>query len=508
MLSNRHGDRVARRLALSVSALTVAGLTLACGGDGPTAPKKVDSAVRIVAGAGVTDTILSAPVQAVVVEVRDTLGKPVEGTVVRFEAARSTVANRPYETPLYVCTLQQSSCGSTFTYDTTDANGRAMAVVRLGTIAGPTALAIKVPEFGLLDSAMFTVLPGAVTGIGFSVPDTTMSVGAQYTLQGRLLDRYGNAVAGTPTYSSGSSNVTITSAGLVTAVSTGRGTLNATSGSVTAQAHVSVVPVGALVASAYDGVYVVNLDGTGRRRVVARSSSYGAGLVPAWSPDGTKIVFHAPQPSSGQNMVYVADATATDASGTALLDASVSSGSWARYSQDGAYVYFSGRPAGSCCSYSLYRVRTDGTLTEQISPYSDNTIDWRSAPSPDGRKLAYVSNRTGRTTIRIFDIATGTVEGPDVPGQTPRWSPDGSQIAYVDEHGGALHLMQADGTGSHVLTAGSTSYAEAFDWSSDGKWIIANYNYGALVLVSTTTGEALPLTSAGLAGLSQPSWKP
>jgi dipeptidyl aminopeptidase/acylaminoacyl peptidase len=54
--------------------------------------------------------------------------------------------------------------------------------------------------------------------------------------------------------------------------------------------------------------------------------------------------------------------------------------------------------------------------------------------SPDGSKLAFVSNRTGHAFIGIYDLSTKTISYPDASTNSdtdPVWSPDGKYLAYI-----------------------------------------------------------------------------
>jgi len=60
--------------------------------------------LRLLYGDGASDTVLSKPGQALVIEVRGENGSPVQGTVVRFEALPIDSAN-PYSPGVYVAPL-------------------------------------------------------------------------------------------------------------------------------------------------------------------------------------------------------------------------------------------------------------------------------------------------------------------------------------------------------------------------------------------------------------------
>ncbi|HWO64097.1 MAG TPA: DPP IV N-terminal domain-containing protein, partial [Umezawaea sp.] len=94
--------------------------------------------------------------------------------------------------------------------------------------------------------------------------------------------------------------------------------------------------------------------------------------------------------------------------------------------------------------------------------------DWH----PDGTALVYASDRGGTAALWRHDLATGEqTRLTNLPGAqiTPRWSPDGSRIAYQDADGATWVYDLAAGTASRLLPA--LFQPGRPTWSADGKTI-------------------------------------
>jgi dipeptidyl aminopeptidase/acylaminoacyl peptidase len=110
-------------------------------------------------------------------------------------------------------------------------------------------------------------------------------------------------------------------------------------------------------------------------------------------------------------------------------------------------------------------------------------IEWASDPeiSPDGRTIAYVRQSNdamtdkARPTIWLIDVATGQ-QRPLIAGSgsyfSPRWSPDGSRLAYVAAEGGSPQLyVRWMGNGESARITGLPNSPSSLAWSPDGRRI-------------------------------------
>jgi dipeptidyl aminopeptidase/acylaminoacyl peptidase len=146
--------------------------------------------------------------------------------------------------------------------------------------------------------------------------------------------------------------------------------------------------------------------------------------------------------------------------------------------------------------------------------------------APDGRRIAFASDRGDHAFVGIYDLAGGRVRylSPSIDRDaTPRWSPDGRRIAFVRSYGSAgggpsagatpmapWGIWVADpetGVGSEVWHAPATPDGAfpgmagewALMWSADDRLVFAAELGGWLGLyaVSPQGGEAVRLTPAG-----------
>ena len=237
------------------------------------------------------------------------------------------------------------------------------------------------------------------------------------------------------------------------------------------QGSSAVLVYASLVGDAGD-IFTVRADGTDPRQL---TSGPGAKSTPSFSPDGTRIAYR--EWRDGNDMIIVMDAGGGNRKVLATNSSSASyctRGSLA-WSPDGSSLIF--RVSSACDSrFDLYVVPTDGTApaTRLLAPGMDSAhATW----SPDGTKIAVVgADPSGGLGVYVVDVGPGGAHsgglmprrigkaGGDLANSGPAaWSPKGTDLTFTSDTGDVV-VVGADGSGLRVLAAKGSSPR----WSPDG----------------------------------------
>lgn len=116
-----------------------------------------------------------------------------------------------------------------------------------------------------------------------------------------------------------------------------------------------------------------------------------------------------------------------------------------------------------------------------------------------------------RDMNRPLDVPIASTDADE---RAPTWSPDGTQLAYLEIRGGVQTLWVMDANGHHrhvlIITASGDPATAALAWSPRGDRIAFTALVGgrqAIFLAETATGAQRQLTATG-SSASSPAWSP
>ena len=252
----------------------------------------------------------------------------------------------------------------------------------------------------------------------------------------------------------------------------------------------------------------------------------------ATSPGKNGRIAYDVQDGAGRWQLWVAN---SDLSGGKKLTHGRLDGGWPAWSPDGKKIAFDSdrtdhTPNDADHVNDVFVMKADGSGVMKLTDSKGESGD--PAWSPTGTLLALDADRGNRKELRAIYVihANGrggfrrvTKPAQSLSDYSPRFSPDGTKLAFLRARGtaesapAALFTVHIDGSRLHRLTPYSL-HVDQSDWSPDGKRIVfeayphgrGNGAYGDIFVIDATGGRPVNLTRnpVGLAGSIDPVWSP
>jgi len=257
-------------------------------------------------------------------------------------------------------------------------------------------------------------------------------------------------------------------------------------------------------------LYIIDADGENLQRVTNHRDLI---LSPAWSPDGSRIAFTSYK--DGPALIYERNLATGDEHALNII-------------RDGMLLTPAYHPNGDVLAFNIQGGSRSGLFTYDVrrnccltNITEGRRIDISPSYSPDGRRLAFNSNRYGDAVPQIFVMSSngGDAEliSPYRYGQqgyytSPDWSPQGDLVAFhgrIERSGLYQILVARMGERGRLLQLTSEGNNEDPSWAPDGRHLVfrGDRSWGrGLFIVDTGTGAIRVLVSG--MDVSVPDWSP
>lgn len=212
-------------------------------------------------------------------------------------------------------------------------------------------------------------------------------------------------------------------------------------------------------------IYICDFDGYNLKKI---TNEKAIAQFPRWSTDGNGFAFTLNK--DGHFMPHYMQLSTGK-----IKRLSDKEGFSARWHPNGGGIDLSLRDKGGYAD--IYSADINGGNLKKLT--NNQCDDLSPSRSPDGKKLAFISDRAGLPQIYVKDLTTGSEERITYDFKyctSPVWS-SLNKIAFVVVEKGMhdIYTMNPDGRGLKNLTEGAGNNEEPC-WSTDGRYIVFTSN--------------------------------
>lgn len=261
-------------------------------------------------------------------------------------------------------------------------------------------------------------------------------------------------------------------------------------------------------------IYICDFDGHNIKQITSDNS---IALFPKWSPDGKSIAFTSFK--DGGPMLYENN---LQSGRVRRISGRKGMNTGACWTSDGNRIALTlTREDNQDINQDIFLIDLRGRILERYT--NDEAIDVSPTFSPDGTKMAFVSDRSGTPQIWVKDLENREKgeERLTFPGMgddtfeskynyTPDWS-SRNQIAFSGDSdtGRDIFTMNPDGSNLRRLTE-NRGVNEDPSWSPDGRYIVfsSNRDGGFHLYIMNSSGFNQRRISFQKGEQTDPSWSP
>jgi len=262
-------------------------------------------------------------------------------------------------------------------------------------------------------------------------------------------------------------------------------------------------------------IYTLDWDGMNLQKI---TNHKGLAISPAWSNKGDKIAYTAFEyhknikSRNADLFIYNLD---TNRRWLVSYRKGINSG--ANFLPGDETLLLTISQGGSP---DIFKIGADGKSLNRITNGPNRAMNVEPAISPDGQKIAFSSDRSGRPMIYVMNLNGSGIKRLTFAGKynsSPSWSPDGKTLAFAgfDKDHFDIFVINIDGSGLKRLTEANTIKGRPSDnrdpsFSPDGRHIVftSNRTGNRQLYIIDPEGDNERRITFDNSDWEQPEWSP